>query len=539
MKRETGPVSHLPDPVGDAFAGPWRGRHLDGAALGEDRTLSADVVIVGSGAGGGVCAEILAQAGLSVILVEEGPLRTSRDFNMLEREAYPALYQESAGRKTVDEGIGILQGRAVGGSTLVNWCSSFRTPAATLAHWREAHGLAGFTPEALAPWFERMEARLSVAPWTVPPNRHNGLLAEGAARLGLAPKVIPRNVKGCWNLGYCGMGCPTNAKQSMLVTTIPAAMAAGATLLSRVRAEALLHDGKRVQGVRAHPVDSFGQVRRDAALTLRARHVVVAAGAIGSPALLLRSRAPDPYGTLGARTFLHPVVLSAATFVEAVEPFAGAPQSVYVDDYLWPADGTLGFKLEVPPVHPLLAAVVMGDFGARHRDFMAGLAHGHTILALVRDGFGPDSPGGRVVLDGHGDPRLDYPLNAAFWQTARRAWQAMAEIQFAAGARSVMPVHLDARPMADPGTAAVQLARLPLQAGRAKVVSAHVMGGCAMSPEPPGGVVRPDGGHHQLEGLTVADGSLLPTSLGVNPQLTLYALAARIATGLAATLARG
>ena len=128
-------LAGLPDPVGDAFAGPWRGRHLDGAALGEDRTLSADVVIVGSGAGGGVCAEILAQAGLSVILVEEGPLRTSRDFNMLEREAYPALYQESAGRKTVDEGIGILQGRAVGGSTLVNWCSSFRTPAATLAHW--------------------------------------------------------------------------------------------------------------------------------------------------------------------------------------------------------------------------------------------------------------------------------------------------------------------------------------------------------------------------------------------------------------------
>ncbi len=532
-------MSQLPDPVGDAFAGPWRARHLDGATLGEDRTLFADVVIVGSGAGGGVCAEILAQAGLSVLLVEEGPLRTSRDFNMLEREAYPALYQESAGRKTVDEGVGILQGRAVGGSTLVNWCSSFRTPAATLAHWRDVHGLAEFTPEVLAPWFERMEARLSVAPWTVPANRHNALLAEGAARLGLAPKVIPRNVKGCWNLGYCGMGCPTNAKQSMLVTTVPAAMAAGATLLSRVRAEALRHDGKRIQGLRAHPVDAFGQVRRDVTLTLRARHVVVAAGAIGSPALLLRSRVPDPYGTLGARTFLHPVLLSAATFTEAVNPFAGAPQSIYVDDYLWPSDGSLGFKLEVPPVHPLIAAVVMGDFGTRHQEFMAGLAHSHIILALVRDGFSPDSPGGRVVLDDHGDPRLDYPLNAAFWQAARRAWQAMAEIQFAAGASRVMPVHLDARPMTERSAAAAQLARLPLKTGRARVVSAHVMGGCAMSPEPRNGVTRPDGCHHHLEGLSVADGSLLPTSLGVNPQLTLYALAARLATGLAASLRQG
>ena len=135
---------------------------IDGATLQADRTIEADVVIVGSGAGGGVSAEILALAGLKVVIVEEGALKSSRDFKMREAEAYPALYQESAARKTRDKAINILQGRTVGGSTTVNWTSSFRTPTATLEHWQQHFGLAAYTPEALAPWFALMEERLGV-----------------------------------------------------------------------------------------------------------------------------------------------------------------------------------------------------------------------------------------------------------------------------------------------------------------------------------------------------------------------------------------
>ncbi len=155
---------------------------------------------------------------------------------MRESDAYPQLYQESAGRKTRDKAINILQGRCVGGSTTVNWTSSFRTPPATLAYWAHEFGIEGFSPDDLAPWFERMEARLNIAPWPVAPNANNEALRRGAQALGIPAASIRRNVKGCWNIGYCGMGCPTNAKQSMLVTTIPAALERGATLLTRARA---------------------------------------------------------------------------------------------------------------------------------------------------------------------------------------------------------------------------------------------------------------------------------------------------------------
>lgn len=152
----------FPDPYESGRAAGWK--IVDASLLEQDLTLEADVVIVGSGAGGGTAAEILAESGWRVVLVEEGPLQTSRDFHMREAQAYPALYQESAARKTRDKAINILQGRCVGGSTTVNWTSSFRTPPATLLHWAKAHGLKGYGEAELAPWFERMEKRLNISP---------------------------------------------------------------------------------------------------------------------------------------------------------------------------------------------------------------------------------------------------------------------------------------------------------------------------------------------------------------------------------------
>ncbi|GAA5178065.1 GMC family oxidoreductase [Niveibacterium umoris] len=535
---QTARHNQLPDPIGEAFDGKWRDHHIDGAKLEKDLTLEADVVIVGTGAGGGTTAERLTQAGLSVILLEEGALNTSRDFQLEERLSYPRLYQESAGRKTMDHGVGILQGRTVGGSTVVNWTTSIRTPDNTLAHWREHHGLSGLTPEAMQPWFERREERLSIAAWPTQPNRHNALLRDGAYKLALEPVTIHRNVKGCWNLGYCGMGCSTNAKQSMLVTTIPAAMDHGARLLSRMRAERLEHANGRVSALIAHPMDAFGQVRRDRTVRLQAKHFVLAGGAIGTPALLLRSAAPDPHRHTGARTFLHPVVLSAALMPEPVEAFTGAPQSIYIDEYLWPKDGSMGFKLEVPPIHPLIASVVMSDFGEAHRHYMRQMNHWYVAIALLRDGFHEQSQGGRVVLDGHGDPQLDYPLTDYVWAGARKAFHAMADLQYAVGAKTVLPIHLDAKATTRVADAHAQIDALKLATRRTKVVSAHVMGGAAMSPDEKGGVVRPDGVHHQLENLSVHDGSILPTSLGANPQLTIYGLTAMLSEQLVKRLGK-
>ena len=246
----------MKDPFLEGINAGWQA--IDASKLVADRELEADVAIVGSGAGGGIAAEILTKAGLKVVIVEEGPLKTSTDFKMREADAYPQLYQESAARKTKDKAVNILQGRCVGGSTTVNWTSSFRTPPTTLAHWQREFGLKDLTAEAMSPWFDAVERRLNIRYWDIGPNENNKLLREAAWELGVPVAPMRRNVKGCWNLGYCGMGCPTNAKQSMLVTTIPAALSAGATLVYRLRAERLVVRGDRIEALECAAMQKAG-----------------------------------------------------------------------------------------------------------------------------------------------------------------------------------------------------------------------------------------------------------------------------------------
>ena len=526
----------MKDPIKIGLASGWK--HIDASRLTEGHTLEADVVIIGTGAGGGVTADILSDAGLRVVLVEEGPLRSSSDFKMLEADAYPELYQESAARKTADKAINILQGRTVGGSTTVNWTSCFRTPAATLAFWQQQFGLQQLSVESLDPWFAAMEHKLSVRDWDTPPNANNHVLLRGAEKLGIDFGHIRRNVKGCWNLGYCGMGCPTNAKQSMLLTTIPAALRRGATLYSRLRAERLRFDGNHVTALDCVALGADGIHPSGLRLQLRARHFVVAGGAIGSPALLLRSSVPDPYRLVGKRTFLHPVVISSALMPERIEGYAGAPQSIYSDHFLQQGriDGPLGFKLETPPLHPVLFSTTLQGFGQGHARLMQEFPNVNALLALLRDGFHPESRGGQVRLGNDGLPVLDYPLNDVIWEGARRALLAMAELQFAAGARWVTPVHETTPGYSSWAEAKKGLADLPLKPLLCRVVSAHVMGGCGMGDTPVRGVVDHRGRHFWLGNLSVHDGSVFPTSIGANPQLSIYALVARNASLLAAEL---
>ena len=528
--------SPIPDPIAAGLARGWR--VIDASALATDQQYDADVVIIGSGAGGGVSAEILTQAGLRVLIVEEGALKSSKDFKMREADAYPQLYQESAARKTRDKAINILQGRTVGGSTTVNWTSSFRTPTPTLEYWQKNFGLGGYTPEALAPWFLMMEERLNVSTWLTPPNENNDLLKRGAMKLGIPAAAIMRNVKGCWNLGYCGMGCPTNAKQSMLVTTIPSALNHGATLLTHARAQRLLFKGDRVDCLECTALDATGVAASGRKVTLRARHFVVAGGAINSPALLLRSRAPNPHGLLGTRTFLHPTVISAAKFRQRVDGYAGAPQSIYSDHFLetGPIGGPIGYKLEAPPLHPLLLSTTMAGFGQAHTDTMAQFPHIHGLLALLRDGFHRESEGGRVALAADGSPVLDYPISGFVWDGVRRALLTMAEIQFAAGAKSVQPVHERAGAYTSWDAARKGIAALQCKEHLTRVVSAHVMGGCGMADDQRLGVVGANGRYYGVANLSVHDGSLFPTSIGANPQLSIYGIAARLASMLAQEL---
>ena len=526
----------LPDIYTEGIASGWK--VIDGAKLTAPQTMEADVAIIGSGAGGGVAAEILALAGFKVLLLEEGALRTSDSFrDMDEGRAMRELYQEGAARATSDGAIAVLQGRSVGGSTTVNWTSSFRTPEPTLKFWAAEREVIGHGVEDMKPWFEMMEKRLDVTLWEAQ-NANNSVLMRGCQKLGWEAHAIPRNVRGCWNSGYCGLGCPVNAKQSMLVSTIPEALKNGATLVHRLRVRQLQHADGKITGAVGEALRADGRTPSGTPVTIKARHFIAAGGAINTPALLLRSLLPDPHKLLGQRTLIHPVVLSLAQMPERIDPFFGAPQSTASDHFQWKdgATGPMGYKLEVPPIFPGLGAGVLNVFGDDLKREMAALAHTNAVLALLRDGFVEQSQGGSVRLADDGSPMLDYELSDYVWDGVKRAYLSMAELQFAAGAKQVRAAHLDARYVGSWNEAKKAIAELPLRKFRASLFTAHLMGGCAMSENPKRGVVNSRGQHHQVENLSVMDGSVFPTSIGANPQLSIYGLTAQNATALAKEL---
>ena len=320
--------------------------------------------------------------------------------------------------------------------------------------------------------------------------------------------------------------------------TIPEALKHGATLAHRVRVRQLQHADGKISGAAGEALRDDGRTPSGTLLTIKARHYIAAGGAINTPALLLRSKAPDPHQILGKRSFIHPVVLSLAQMPERIDPFFGAPQSIASDHFQWKdgATGPMGYKLEVPPIFPGIGAGVLNAFGDDLKREMAALAHSNAVLALLRDGFVEQSPGGSVRLADDGSPMLDYDLSDYVWEGARRAWLSMAELQFAAGAEKVRSAHIDARYATSWSDAKKSIAELPLKKFRATLFTAHLMGGCAMSQNPKRGVVDSRGRHHQLANLSVMDGSVFPTSIGANPQLSIFGLTAQNATALAQDL---
>jgi choline dehydrogenase-like flavoprotein len=507
------------------------GRVVAGADLPSVSAVEVDFCVVGSGAGGSVAAATLAQAGAHVAILEEGAHHTKRDFNMQEAWAYPALYQEHGNRATEDLSIIILQGRSVGGGTTVNWTSSFRTPETTLALWAQRHGVRGLDAATLAPHFAAVEQRLSVGPGNPDDvNRNNRKLWDGAKRLGWNPELIRRSVKGCARLGYCGMGCPLDAKQSARVTYVSDALAAGADIYTDCRARLVETDRGRTRAVVADVLDRATD-RPKGRIVVHARQgVLLAGGAINTPALLLRSKAGNGNGLVGKRTFLHPSVPMVAFYDEPVEGFYGAPQSVAVHHFARRGDG-VGYFLETAPTHPMLAAIAFPGTGDAHRRIAERLAHAQATIALLIDGH-HDDPGGSVSVDGAGRIKLGYPLGPALREAALHAMQSMARLQLAAGAREVMTLHETPLTIRNE-TDLARLADLPFGPNLHTLFSAHQMGGCPMGEDPRRSVVNSRGRHHEIENLWIVDGSIFPTALGVNPQLSIYAHSRLFATEIA------
>lgn len=505
----------------------------DGSAQTGNLDLKAEVCVVGTGAGGAMTAATLAAAGHEVLLVEEGGYYTSDDFTMREKDVVPKLYQESATRATADAGIAILQGRAVGGTTVVNWTTSFRTPEDVVDHWKTKHRVGGFSYADLLPHYEWIEKRLSIAQVAYETlNANNKALYDGCKAMGWSVETLRRNVHACLQTGMCHLGCPVNAKRSMLVTMIPDAIDAGAKLVFRARGDRFESEGGEVKRLVGSFLDGEGHATTGKTFTVTAKRFVLSGGAINSPALLLRSGI-DGGGRVGMRTFLHPVVGSAGVYDAPIEPYHGAPQSAASHHFAHRGD-EVGFFLEAVPWYPSLAASAVPGFGKDHEEQMALAAHTATHIAICIDGFHDDVPGGRVTLRPSGAPLVDYPIVPKLWSAFRFAQKRLAEAQFASGAKRVSTLH-------DPPVAMqlkmdeASIDAAPWQTGSCPVFTAHQMGGCGMGDDPSTSVVRSqDLRHHTIKNLYVMDGSVFPTSLGVNPQQSIYGLTRLMASRLAA-----
>ncbi|HEU4385963.1 MAG TPA: GMC family oxidoreductase [Anaeromyxobacteraceae bacterium] len=500
------------------------GRIVAGPELRRDVEERPDVCVVGSGAGGAVVAAHLAQKGLKVVVLEEGGRFGRADFRMDEATAYPRLYMEKGTRATADQAITVLQGRAVGGSTVVNWTTSYRLPDRVLAHWAAAHGVEGLPPAALAPHFAAVEERLHVHEQPLAEvNPNNRVLWDGAQKLGLERALIRRNVRGCANLGYCGLGCPIDAKASMDLTYLPDAVRAGARIYANARAARIERSGKRAAAVVATVLDPASDRPTGRKITVRPRVLVLSAGAVGTPELLLRNEM-NPNGRVGLRTFLHPVTASLALFRERIEGWRGAPQSVGSHAFAEPGPGKVGFFLEAAPLHPMLSAAAAPGIAGEHQELMSRLPNANALIALAIDGFLPEEAGGTVSLRSDGRVRIDYPIRPQVWEALREGAKVLARIQLAAGAEAVYSLHEDPVVMRSAAEVAL-LDRAPWLPARVGLFSAHAMGGCAMGGDPKRSVVDSRLKMHHYENVWVVDGSVFPTSLGVNPQETIFALA--------------
>jgi len=486
-----------------------------------DLVLKPDVCVVGSGPGGAMVASRLSRVGAKVVVLEEGGYHQKDEFDMQESTAFPRLYQDRGNRASADLSISVLQGRAVGGGTVVNWTTSYRTPDDVLAHWRDREGLS-LTPSSLRPHFEEVERRLGIQKVDYEDtNANNRAIYDGCKKLGWQVDTTSRNVRGCLRTGYCGMGCPVDAKQSAALTYLPDAVAAGAEVYANCRVRKIEWSGRRATAAVAQVLDAQSLEETGRTVRVEPRVLVISGGALNSPALLLRSGIPGP--AIGKYTWLHPVVAMGAFYQDPVEGFYGAPQSV-ASHHFAHRNGGAGFFIEAAPVHPMLASIAMPGFGGPLRAKMGLLPNVAATISLMIDGFDPSEAGGTVTLRPDGGPRLDYPFGERTYECFRAGMKAIAQLHLANGAREVVSFHATPIHIAREADLA-RIDAAPIGPNRFGVFTAHQMGGCRMGQDPSRSVVDERLRIHGFDNLFVIDGSVFPTSLGVNPMESIYSVA--------------
>jgi choline dehydrogenase-like flavoprotein len=479
-------------------------------------TLQADACVIGSGAGGGPVARELAEAGMSVVVLEEGPRFAREQLNARPREMMSLLYRDAG--QTVTEGnvpIVLPQGRGVGGTTLVNSGTCFRTPDAVLERWGREHGLEALSPERLRAHFEHVERETGVS--RVSPElagRNAEVAKRGADALGWSGDYLERNARGCQGSGVCAFGCPTGAKQHAGQVWIDAAERAGARTVTGAKARKIVTRRGRATGVKA-------RLENGGTLEVRAGVTVVACGAVHTPLLLRRSRLGAGSGELGRNLAIHPCTAVRAVFDEEVAMADGVPQSYFVDEF---ADEGIMFEGAAGPPDYLAAAMPFS--GERLRELMLRFGWLSQFGVMICDSSRGE------VREFAGRARVRYHLDRADLGRIKRGVQKLSELYWAAGARTVLQPVAGVPPLhdGDPGPLAGERR---IRARDFSLLAFHPLGTARADRDPARGVVDEDLQLHGTEGLYVSDASVIPSSLGVNPQITIMALAHRLGRHLA------
>jgi choline dehydrogenase-like flavoprotein len=503
--------------------------------------LEADVVVVGSGAGGGVVAAELARAGRGVLVIEAGPYVDESTMPRDELDAYGRLYLNHGLLSTWDGAITMLAGSGVGGGTLINWMTCLDAPGEVRAEWAREHGVDGVDGDEWAADLAAIEEELGVTSATVVPPK-DALILRGAAALGWESSVMRRNATDCGDCGSCPFGCRGGTKQSGIRAHLADAARHGAAVLDRARVRTLIREGSDgpVVGVAGSLAPAEPNAPPDLVprpFEVRAHQVVLAAGALRSPAILQASGLGHP--AIGRYLRIHPVPVIGALMPSPVDMWRGTMQATCSMEFARDETAHRRYVIESAPGHLGLLSLVLPWEGAMaHAELMSRARDFAPLVAVTRDGGE-----GRVRLTRAGRVRIDYTLDDAGRATVRHALVSMARLARAAGAAEILVVAMplmrhrvggagdEARRFAAFERA---LASMDLSPHRGTIASAHQMGTLRMGADPalhpadPRGRIRGDTRGSIVRGLYVADTSTFPTAIGVNPMVTVMAMARRV-----------
>jgi len=488
-----------------------------GEQVTRDIQETAEVCVIGSGAGGGSLAAELAEAGVEVVILEEGGYYTSKEFSPHPHKAIPQLYRD-AGSSTIlgTPAIIFSEGRCVGGSTVINGGMCWRTPERVLHRWRREFGLEEMTPENLEPFFAKVEERINVAPQS-PESLGKGdmLFKQAADKLHWLIHPNRRNQKDCTGEDACVFGCPTDRKQSVLITYIPRALAQGARLYADTRAVKIKAQNGRATEVVAQVLDRQTRKKRWT-LTVKAKVIVLAGGALQTPCLLMGSGLAKKSGQVGKNFLCHPNVKVVGIFEDEVRYWAGVHQGHQVHEFL-----EEGILMAIGGVHPALAALGLPQYGRRSLELMEQWNHMLVAGALV-----DDTTTGKIVRAPWGQPLAFYQVDHVEHERLIRAAALLCELLFTAGAKKcLLPFTylqeingMDEIP---------KIYEAGIKLSEIEVLTVHAFGTTRMGRDPRRAVVNGFGECHEVKNLFITDGGIIPTSLGVNPQETIMALATR------------